>query len=180
MPSQHVVLSSATILATRSRSLDLVQAMRALPFCRNWNTMVATSNLSGFLSGCHVRRSARNSLSRSGFDCSCLMARSLVRASFLACCNSSDSSPAASSPSSGPPLSLSFRLFELLLEELLLERFFVDLRFFFRSLDRLLELELLLELDELFSVPPAPAAPCAAFLAIISARITSRMDRDPS
>mmetsp|Transcript_71667 Transcript_71667/g.203342 ORF Transcript_71667/g.203342 Transcript_71667/m.203342 type:complete len:298 (-) Transcript_71667:395-1288(-) len=39
-------------------------SISSFPFWRNWNTAVAASTLPGFLSGCHSRKSARNSFMR--------------------------------------------------------------------------------------------------------------------
>merc|ERR1712087_844929 len=47
LPGTAAVATGSTQSASNS--------INDLPFCRNWNTAVATSTLSGFLSGCHPR-----------------------------------------------------------------------------------------------------------------------------
>mmetsp|Transcript_33584 Transcript_33584/g.62938 ORF Transcript_33584/g.62938 Transcript_33584/m.62938 type:complete len:231 (+) Transcript_33584:75-767(+) len=58
--------------------------MRSLPFCRNWNTAVATSCCSGFLSGCHLRSRIRNSFRRFSFGSTSFSFISFSSASALA------------------------------------------------------------------------------------------------
>lgn len=57
---------------------------RLFPFCRNWKTAVAMSILSGFLSGCHSRRSKRNSFARASFGSTFFITVSLANTCFLA------------------------------------------------------------------------------------------------
>mmetsp|Transcript_14245 Transcript_14245/g.37612 ORF Transcript_14245/g.37612 Transcript_14245/m.37612 type:complete len:232 (-) Transcript_14245:20-715(-) len=52
-----------------------------LPFWRNWNTAVATSVRSWFLSGCHFRSSARHAFMRASSGSTDFRARSSSRAS---------------------------------------------------------------------------------------------------
>mmetsp|Transcript_49861 Transcript_49861/g.120079 ORF Transcript_49861/g.120079 Transcript_49861/m.120079 type:complete len:220 (-) Transcript_49861:953-1612(-) len=57
---------------------------RLFPFCRNWKTAVAISILSGFLSGCHSRRSRRNSFARCSFGSTFFSIVSFASTCFLA------------------------------------------------------------------------------------------------
>mmetsp|Transcript_33866 Transcript_33866/g.79184 ORF Transcript_33866/g.79184 Transcript_33866/m.79184 type:complete len:205 (+) Transcript_33866:18-632(+) len=67
-----------------SRALAQLASSSCLPFCRNWNTAVATSTLSGFLSGCHSRRRVRHSFMRWSLDSTSFSLRSFSRASAFA------------------------------------------------------------------------------------------------
>merc|ERR1719468_528905 len=129
-------------------------------------TAAATSNLSGFLSGCHVRSSSRHCFARSSFDSMDCSLVSFCNASILASSTSLDSLGALRA--SFMPAKPFFRrlrlrlLLEELLEELLLllERLlereplfdFLFLRLF-RFLEELLE-ELLLLLERLLEREP--------------------------
>ena len=44
-------------LRSSQRFMILLRSLGCCAFCRNWNTAVATSAFSGFLSGCHDRKS---------------------------------------------------------------------------------------------------------------------------
>jgi len=57
---------------------------RLFPFCRNWNTAVAMSILSWFLSGCHSLSSSRNSFARCSLGSTFLSTVSFANTCFLA------------------------------------------------------------------------------------------------
>mmetsp|Transcript_26223 Transcript_26223/g.74577 ORF Transcript_26223/g.74577 Transcript_26223/m.74577 type:complete len:413 (-) Transcript_26223:230-1468(-) len=110
-----------------------------LPFWRNWNTAVATSTLSGFLSGCQFRSNNRHSLARCSFgsmDCNLVK---FFSASNLASSISFDSltSPSPAPPEASPP-ALLFRLRLRLRPPLLLDEIVSLLLDFERLLERCL------------------------------------------
>jgi len=133
---------------------------------------VATSTLSGFLSGCHSRKRARHSFIRASFGSTDFNFKSLSKASAFAFSISGDPLPAeicalgadselgpldafADAPV-GPLATVELLLRELLLLELLLvvewlrERFFFEFFFCFFFLVRLLLVELPLLVEWLF------------------------------
>lgn len=100
-----------------------------LPFCKNWNTTVATSTRSKFLSGCHLRNSVRHSVMRASIGC--------TERNFINSCNASllafsisglslDSKSAAAFLSDGSA-TMTLLLLDLVLECLRLDWFIREL-----------------------------------------------------
>mmetsp|Transcript_22232 Transcript_22232/g.62334 ORF Transcript_22232/g.62334 Transcript_22232/m.62334 type:complete len:327 (+) Transcript_22232:67-1047(+) len=177
-PPQLFRRPSTTRPGHRAAAVPETPSRIAFPFCKNWKTSVATSTLSGFLSGCHFRSSALHSDIRASLDSTVRNLMSSSNASLFAF--STSGLPCLAVAAGGavtPPIRQSLLFESLLAERLRLEdeledlfRFFLPfllflLSFFFFSLELLLpalaslSLELaaglLLDLEALL---PRPAA----------------------
>mmetsp|Transcript_46506 Transcript_46506/g.129433 ORF Transcript_46506/g.129433 Transcript_46506/m.129433 type:complete len:243 (+) Transcript_46506:195-923(+) len=132
-----------------------------LPFCKNWNTAVATSTLSGFLSGCHALRSFRHSRRRSSLGSTFCKALNFSSASIFASLTSCGSVEDSCSSFSGVIVFfwssfaslLRLRLRLRLLSFLLFDFFAFFFFFLALLLDELLIVELLDVLAFFFFLP---------------------------